>query len=139
MNIAMELIHENNMTVFFTRADYKKAFERYEEICRPVFDELPSDYGELDILAGQSISELMESWNSQRFFRKSSVRTADRLMFATFFSPAARRHSEGAFHFAELLKDKWIAAFPQEPFDSSDYETIMKGFEFTTLLGFKIR
>ena len=133
------LIHDNNSTEYFNREDYETAFKNFLEICVPVFDALPdSDYA-LDDLAARGMEELEQCWSSLFFLKRNGARSSDRLMFCTFFAPAAKKHSERACKLAVLMREKWITAYPGEPFELLDYDTIIKGFERDTILGFKIR
>ncbi len=115
---------------------YPENFRRFEAAAGPLFDALGEEPDAA--LAAGLIGDLSAAWAALPRRDRKDAAFRDKQVLSLFLSPAARRHSEGAAAFCEILRNLWCAQFPQNAYLSGDYEQILKGFD-ANLLGLPLR
>lgn len=115
---------------------YIENFARFEREAAPFFDALGGTDGEETVKA--LLAQTEARWAALPRARRAALAGQDRQVLALFFTPAAERHSEAAYAFAELLRARWNARFPRERYLAGHYESIVKGFD-TDFFGVTLR
>ena len=115
---------------------YPDCFREFQEKAAPFFDSLSEDNKEA--FADTCLRDLEErcAGLSRRAAKDTAFR--DKQVLALFFSPAAEKHSEKAFHFSALLRERWNRSHPGNTYLPGNYDAILKGFE-ANLLGLPLR
>ncbi len=115
---------------------YPANFAAFEALAAPFFDALEGADGDAQIEELLALAE--RRWAALPRLRRGAQAKTDKSVLALFFTPAARRHSEGARRFAERLCERWNTRFPRSRYLPGDYDALVKGFD-TDFFGVTLR
>ncbi len=122
----------------FTRKEYPLAFREYAERFAPVWTaavrETAGEETALTVLADNFLEGLEQGWRRQRFWNRSSVRINEKQMVVSFLTPLLLGLEEPLCpEFAQILRDRWAARWPRDPYQTAAYADINSGFRYAIM------
>lgn len=117
----------------FTRREYPKAFQEYVERFSPLYLDAVQAAGSeetaLNALADSFLDGLEAGWKGQRFWNRSAVKVNEKQMMVDYLSPMLLGLEEtDCPRFAQVLRDRWAARWPKDPYQLATYGEIKNGF-----------
>ena len=75
-----------------------------------------------------------QGWRRQRFWNRSSVRVNEKQMVVGFLTPLLLGLEEPLCpEFAQILRDRWAARWPRDPYQTAAYADINSGFRYAIM------
>lgn len=122
----------------FTRRGYPKAFKDYTEQFSPAYleavEKAGGDEAALQSLAEEILDGLAEGWKRQRVWNRAAVKVNEKQMMVDYLSPMLLGLEDtDCPRLAELLRDRWAARWPKDPYSIVPYAKIVGGFRNSIL------
>lgn len=122
----------------FTRRGYPKAFPEYKARFAPAYREAVlgtgGDEAALQALAEELLDALAEGWKRQRIWNRAAVKVNEKQMMVDYLSPMLLgMEGTDCPRFAEILRDRWEARWPKDPYFIVSYDRLVGGFRNSIL------
>ena len=132
------IVATNEWLPRFTRLEYERAFSDYIARFECSFSEALTSYNDVSALSAALMDALENHWKQLHFWKRSSVRSAEKILIVTFLSPmlvASDNPLNSAF--AQELCREWSKRLPKDTYEVCSYAVIQSGFH-NTILGIDI-
>ena len=120
----------------FTRFAYRDAFAEYRTTYEPVYAGAVQAYDSPEKLANELVDAIEAGWKKERFWNRSAARVDDKMMLVAYLTPMLLGSREVRCHdLAQAICDAWNRKFPQNTYETADYDTLINGFR-NSIMGF---